>query len=192
MDEPEDRWSLREEADPEETFRDESETHRAAEPLPSRAHPEEDASALENPLPADEQGWRERYIRLKADLENVKRNAEAEKVRLTNQGKDAVLDDIFPIVDHLQRAMKAVEEVEGDAGILQGIEMVYNEFMNVLDKHGVKKIEAKGEPFDPRIHDALAVQEHPDYERDTVVEEVRNGFKRGDSLLRPAHVIVAG
>ncbi len=146
---------------------------------------------IEKPLPVEEQGWRERYIRLKADLENVKRHADAEKVRLTNQGKDAVLDDIFPIVDHLQLAIRAAEDAEEDTGIVQGIEMVYNEFLSVLEKHGVKKIEARGEPFDPRVHDAVAVQEHPDVEKDTVVEEVRNGFMRGESLLRPAHVIVA-
>jgi molecular chaperone GrpE len=154
---------------------------------------QEKSAASEQALSGNAQEWRDRYVRLKADLDNVRRHAGAEKDRLTAAGKDALLEDIFPMLDHLQRAIRAGENGGGrDSGILRGVKMVYSEFLSVLKKHGVKKIKALGEPFDPRLHEAVAVQEHPEYPEHTVMEEVRHGFMRGDRLLRPAHVIVAG
>ena len=137
------------------------------------------------------QNWKNRYQRLLADFENQKRHAEAERKRLSGIGKEAVLDDIFPITDHLERAIRSVKEAGEDNGILEGIEMVYTEFLKALKKHGVTKVDTVGIPFDPKVHEAVAVTEHPAYPEDTVVEEVRNGFTREERLLRPAHVVVA-
>jgi len=152
---------------------------------------ESGAPSEEKPPTEDAQEWRERYLRLKADLENVRRHAEADKFRLTTRGKDAVLEDIFPIVDHMERALRAARDAGENPGVLQGIEMVRDELLTVLEKHGVRKIETVGKPFDPRVHDAVSVQEHPDFAKNTVVAELCNGFMRGENLLRPAHVIVA-
>jgi molecular chaperone GrpE len=168
----------------------------AGEPAATRKRAtgsEQERSAASEPVkPGDAQEWRDRCLRLKADLENVRRRADTEKERLTDAGKDAVLEDIYPMVDHLQRAIRAGENGGGqDSGILRGVEMVYHEFLSVLEKHGIRKIQTMGEPFDPRVHDAVAVQGRPDCPADTVVGEVRHGFMRGDRLLRPAHVIVA-
>ena len=145
------------------------------------------ATGSDNALTDD---WKNRYQRLLADFENHKRHAEAERTRLAGVGKETVLDDIFPIIDHLQRAIQATRDAGGENGILEGIEMVYNEFIKALEKHGVNRIKTVGEPFNPTVHEAVAVTEHPAYPEDTVVEEVRNGFTRGDKLLRPAHVVV--
>jgi len=191
-DEPEDLRAAPREAAPEEKApRPDAWRREALKPEPSAPPPEAEARFAREEPPEEAQSWRERFVRLKADLENVRRHADAERARLANQGKDALLDDIFPIVDHLQRATEAARRAGGDAGVLRGIEMVYDEFLSVLEKHGVKKIRAVGRPFDPRVHDAVAVRAHPDARKDTVVDEVRNGFTRGDTLLRPAHVVVA-
>jgi len=169
-----------------------AEEPEAAKKRPTGSDQERSAASSEPVKSGDAQEWRDRCLRLKADLENVRRHADAEKERLTDAGKDAVLEDIYPMVDHLQRAIRAGKDAGGrDSGIVRGVEMVYREFLNVLEKHGIRKIETLGEPFDPRVHDAVAVQGHPGCPEDTVVEEVRHGFMRGDRLLRPAHVIVA-
>jgi molecular chaperone GrpE len=191
MDDPEELRQFPREESIEESVRADSGYEPAVDPEPDPVLSAVDAAEAERPRSGDDQGWRDRYVRLKADFENFKRHAGSDKARLTSAGKDAVLDDIFPIVDHLQRAIQAAENAGDDSGILMGLEMVYSEFLGVLEKHGVRKIEALGEPFDPRIHEAVAVREHPEHPEDTVVEEVRNGFMRGESLLRPAHVIVA-
>jgi molecular chaperone GrpE len=69
--------------------------------------------------------------------------------------------------------------------------MVYREFITMLEKHGVKKVETVGEPFDPKIHEAVAVVPHDEYDADTVVEHVCNGYTRAGKLLRPASVVVS-
>jgi molecular chaperone GrpE len=147
----------------------------------------EDAVRAEAP----HEDWKERYIRLRADFDNHKRHAEAEREKLSGMGKAKILEDVFPLVEHMERAIRAARDAGDRTGILQGIEMVYQELLKVLEKNGVERIATVGEPFDPEIHEAVAVSPHPGYPADTVVEEVRAGFVKGGKLLRPASVIVA-
>jgi molecular chaperone GrpE len=135
--------------------------------------------------------WKDRYIRLRADFENYRRHAEAQREELAAIGKEKVLEDVFPLVEHMERAMKAAKEVGDQTGILEGIEMVYQELLRVLEKNGVQRIDTVGKPFDPKIHEAVSVAPHPDYPEDTVVEEVKAGFVKDGKLLRPASVVVA-
>ena len=135
--------------------------------------------------------WKERYIRLRADFDNYKRHVEAEREQLSGIGKAKVLEDIFPLVEHMERAIRAAKDAGDSTGILEGIEMVYQELLRVLEKNGVERIDTVGEPFDPEIHEAVAVSPHSHYPTDTVIEEVRAGFVKGGKLLRPASVIVA-
>jgi len=139
----------------------------------------------------DRHEWKDRYSRLRADFENYKRNALAEKKRLAGIGREAVLNDIFPLVEHMERALKAAGADEDSSGILKGLEMVYEELLRVLEKHGVERIMTVGEPFNPQVHEAVDVMMHPEYQEDTVVEEVTAGFMKAGKLLRPAAVIVA-
>jgi molecular chaperone GrpE len=140
--------------------------------------------------PPDED-WKERYVRLRADFDNYKRHAEAQREQLSGMGKAKVLEDIFPLVEHMERAIRAAKDAGDSTGILEGIEMVYQELLRVLEKNGVERIDTVGEPFDPEIHEAVAVYPHSNYPADTVIEEVRAGFMKGGKLLRPASVIVA-
>ncbi len=140
---------------------------------------------------APPEDWKERYIRLRADFDNHKRHAEAEREQLSGIGKAKILEDVFPLVDHMERAIRAARDAGDRTGVLEGIEIVYQELLRVLEKNGVERIRTVGEPFDPEIHEAVAVSPHPDYPADTVVEEVRAGFVKGGKLLRPASVIVA-
>jgi molecular chaperone GrpE len=128
---------------------------------------------------------------LRADFDNYKRHAETQKEHLAGIGKEKVLEDVFPLVEHMERAIKAAEDAGDQTGILEGIEMVYREVLRVLEKNGVERIETVGEAFDPEIHEAVAVATDADCPEDTVVEEVRAGFRKNGKLLRPASVVVA-
>jgi len=154
------------------------------EPLQGR----EEAHA--RPEETDEH-WKDRYIRLRADFDNYKRHAEAQKEHLAGIGKEKVLEDVFPLVEHMERAIKAAKDSADQSGILEGIKMVYQEMLKVLEKNGIERIETLGKPFDPEIHEAVAVTPHPDFPENTVVEEVRAGFTKNGKLLRPASVVVA-
>jgi len=135
--------------------------------------------------------WKDRYLRLRADFDNYKRHAEAQKEHLAGIGKEKVLEDMFPIVEHMERAIKAAKDAGDQSGILEGIEMVHQEMVRVLEKNGIERIGTVGEPFNPEIHEAVAVTPHPDYPENTVVEEVKAGFRKNGKLLRPASVVVA-
>jgi len=144
------------------------------------AHPEE-----------TDEHWKDRYIRLRADFDNYKRHAEAQKEHLAGIGKEKVLEDMFPLVEHMERAIKAATDAGDHSGIVEGIKMVYQEMIRVLEKNGIERIDTVGDPFNPEIHEAVAVTPHPDYPENTVVEEVRAGFRKNGKLLRPASVVVA-
>jgi molecular chaperone GrpE len=137
------------------------------------------------------ENWRDRYARLSADFDNYKRHAQAQKEQFSALGKEAVLEDVFPLVEHMERAIRAARDAQSGDGILQGLEMVYKELLALLDRHGVKRVETVGNPFNPEIHEAVAVTPGDHHPANTVVEEIRAGFVRNGKLLRPASVLVA-
>ncbi len=141
--------------------------------------------------PAKDLDWRDMYMRLKADFENHKRNANAERDRLSGIGKESVIDDVLPLVDHMEMAIKAAKEGESGEGILKGIEIVYKQLICALEKHGVQRVPSTGLPFDPKIHEAVGVVPVPDAPENMVVHEVRPGFIRAGKLIRPTSVIVS-
>jgi molecular chaperone GrpE len=149
--------------------------------------PQERRSVTED----SEDTWEDRYVRLRADFDNYKRHAQAERERLSGLGKEAILEDVFPLVEHMERAIRAAKEADDRTGILEGIEMVHKELLKVLEKHGVERVETVGRPFDPEFHEAVAVAPRSEQPENTVVEEVRAGFIKGGKLLRPASVVVA-
>lgn len=175
--------------DREMDWEDQGPVHEDKEAVQEEQAPVRKKDAVRTEAPNED--WKERYIRLRADFENHKRHAEAEREKLSGMGKAKILEDIFPLVEHMERAIRAARDAGDGTGILEGLEMVYQELLNVLEKNGVERIATVGEPFDPEIHEAVAVSPHPDYPADTVVEEVRAGFVRGGKLLKPASVIVA-
>lgn len=175
-----------------EMFSEEAEEKRGAEaarPALSR----DEISAEES------MDWGKRYLRLLADFENYKRHANAERERLTAVGKELALSDLFPLVEHLERAIKTAGEAQGDsspqpnpaAAILEGLNLVYREFLAVLSKHGIERIPSRGRPFDPNLHEAVAAIPSPGVEENIILEEVRPGFRRNGKTIRPAAVIVA-
>lgn len=135
--------------------------------------------------------WRDRYQRLRADFDNYRKNADKERQKLVGFGKEALLEDIFPVVEHMERALEAARDMQAPAGMLEGIELVYGELTRAMERHGVERVKTVGEPFDPQIHEAVSVTNEDRYAEDTVVDEVRPGFLKDGKLLRPAAVIVS-
>ncbi len=170
-----------------EAYYEEPEEKRAEQ----RKDAKEDQANPEAQQRTDFENWRDKYTRLFADFENFKRNTNRERERLAAAGKEAVLEDVFPIIEHMERAIDSAKGSEDTGGILQGLEMVYRELLSVLEKHGVERIRATGETFDPQLHEAVSVASSEEHPEGTILEELRPGFTRGGRLLRPAQVIVA-
>ncbi|HZO87823.1 MAG TPA: nucleotide exchange factor GrpE [Chthonomonadaceae bacterium] len=121
-----------------------------------------------------------------ADLENYRRRFDRELDRLREQDREAILRDLLPVVDNLERALAA-----GESGNLRaGIEAVYRQLLAVLQRNGVQPIDDVGQPFDPAWQEVVATAQ-ADAADGIVVEVVERGYRLGDRLLRPARVVVS-
>ncbi len=137
-----------------------------------------------------------RLLRAHADLDNLRKRSEREKQETARYAITSFAKDTVGLVDNFERAKQAVaaEAVEKDQhlkALLEGIDMTEREFLNVLERHGVKRVSPKGEPFDPRLHQAVMEREDKSVANGTVVEVFQAGYTIEERCLRPAMVVVA-
>ncbi len=126
-----------------------------------------------------------------ADLDNYKKRVKRDIDDANHRTVSNLLSSFLPVGDNLERAL-SVAGPDTNEQLVKGLEMVRQEFFGALAKHGITPVESVGKPFDPNIHDALQQIDSPDYAPGIVVMEYEKGYMRGDKLLRPARVIVAG
>jgi molecular chaperone GrpE len=105
-------------------------------------------------------------------------------------GNEDLLKALLPILDNVNRAIDHGKNERENSPLLAGVEMIHKEFLDTLERFGVKPIRAAGEVFDPEKHEAIS-QEESDLETNRVVSAVQNGYFYHDRLLRPAKVIVS-
>jgi molecular chaperone GrpE len=161
-----------------------------AERAPAPPTAEERVAALE----AEKQDLRDRMLRIAAEFDNWKKRARREQSDAESKGREAVLRDMLEVIDNLERATASWESGAGPVdvdAVKQGVGLVLRQAQSKLDRHDVKTVEAKGKPFDPRIHDAISQVPSPDVAPGTVISELQRGYRIGDRLLRPASVVVA-
>ena len=133
----------------------------------------------------------DKWLRSVAEFENFKKRHEREKAEFMRMANEMLVKDFLPVLDSLDRALQHTEQNEVPQSFIEGIELVRKGFVNVLEKHGVKVIDALGERFDPNFHEAVMQQENPDVEDNTVLYETQKGYMLHDRLLRPSMVIVS-
>ena len=133
----------------------------------------------------------DRYVRQVAELENFRKRANRERDEAIRFANEALVKDLLPVVDNLERAVAHAKDGGNGKPLVEGVEMVLRGFFDTLAKHGVVPIAAVGQRFDPEKHEAMAQIESGTYEPDTVVEEYHKGYLLRDRLLRPALVSVA-
>jgi molecular chaperone GrpE len=156
---------------------------------PPPSTPEERIAALES----ERNEIKDRMLRIAADFENWKKRARKEQADGESRAREAVLKDMLDVVDNLERATSAYVEngsVDG-AGVLKGVNLVLRLFQSKLERYGVKPFEAKGQPFDPHVHEAISQVPTADVPPGTVANELQKGYRIGDKVLRAAMVSVA-
>ena len=134
--------------------------------------------------------------RRQADLENYRKRVDRERSETYNRVVADVAEKLLPVSDNLKRALEAeasVEAAESDEfrHFLSGVDLIWKQLTGVLDALGVKTIPAVGEQFNPHIHEAVVTEATDEYEPDTVMQEIRSGYRLGDKLIRPALVKVS-
>jgi len=158
------------------------------------APPSEESERLHQQLELKEREAKEnydRFLRQTAELENFKKRAAREKAEAIRYANESVIRDLLPVIDNLERAVEHAQEGGNDKPLVEGVEMVLKSFLDVLARHGVTLISARGQSFDPEKHEAIAQIETDQVEPNTVVEEHHKGYYLLDRLLRPSLVSVA-
>lgn len=158
----------------------------------------DDAEAVDGrlaELEAENAEVKDRLLRLAAEMDNLRRRTERDVVDARRYAVSAFATEILNVGDNLRRAIEAVPEDEKREGtladVLAGVEMTERELHKVLEKHGVRKIEAAGERFDPKLHEAMFKVPADEVASGTVVQVLQEGYTIGDRTLRPARVSVA-
>jgi molecular chaperone GrpE len=158
-----------------------------------RAGTESDPAAEIETAKLEAARHRDQYLRAVAELQNIQRRHERDRAELSKFATEALLRDLLPTIDDLERAIEhagASGAARGE-GLVAGVEMVHKALMATLEKHGLRRVDALGQPFDPSLHEAVSMAEDADAEPNTVIAEHRPGYTLGDRLLRPAMVVVS-
>jgi len=126
--------------------------------------------------------------RTKADFENYRKRAIREAAAAQERGVVKLTRELLPAVDNLDRALAAAD---GATPVASGIKLVHAEVLAALARVGIEPFSPVGEPFDPQLHEAVAQRSVQGAEAGTVVEVYQRGYRLGESVLRPARVLVA-
>ncbi|HBF31036.1 nucleotide exchange factor GrpE [Rhizobium sp.] len=148
-------------------------------------------------LQAENTELRDRFLRLAADMDNLRRRTERDVKDAKSYAVTAFARDMLAVSDNLRRAIDAVPAEAraaaeaGLAALIEGVEMTERAMLSTLERHGVKKIEPEGQKFDPNFHQAMFEVPNPSVPNNTVTQVVQAGYTIGDRVLRPAMVGVA-
>ena len=129
----------------------------------------------------------DRVKRQMAEFENFRKRTDKEKAQMFDMGAKSVIEKILPVIDNFERGLANIPE-GADEAFVNGMQMIYKQMSDELDKIGVKPIEAVGQPFDPNFHNAVMQVESEEYESGTVAQELQKGYMYHDTLVRPSMV----
>lgn len=132
----------------------------------------------------------DRVKRQMAEFENFRKRTDKEKTAMFETGAKSVIEKILPVVDNFERGLAAVPEEEKGGAFAQGMEMIYKQLMQELEKMEVKPIPALGEEFNPDFHNAVMQVESDEYESGVIAQELQKGYTYRDSVVRHSMVAV--
>jgi len=133
----------------------------------------------------------DRLLRKTAEFDNYRKRIERERQQLAESAAADLIKDLLPLVDDMERALKADGGSEAAAPIRKGVELIHKQLLDTLRKRGVTPVDALNTDFDPHFHMAVAYEPAEGRREGEVVEEFSRGYMLGDRLLRPAMVKVA-
>ena len=128
--------------------------------------------------------------RLKAEFRSYKQRSLRETEKLKESAAEELIKEVLPILDDFELAIDSAKKSKSFPLFAQGVKMIFNQMRDVLKKQGVKPIKAKGEEFDPHLHEAVGSVDSQEYPDNLIVEEMRRGYILNDKVLRPAIVKV--
>lgn len=165
-----------------------------ATPAETAAAPQADSTAE---LAREAAEHKDRWLRTLAEMENLRRRTEREVADARLYGIANFARDVVGVADNMGRALQALDAElrdKADAGLkalLDGVDLTERELLNVLEKHGIRKLDPQGQKFDPNLHQAMFEVPDPSVPAGMVVQVVQSGYTIGERVLRPALVGVS-
>jgi molecular chaperone GrpE len=158
---------------------------------PDAASDPTSADSQEKQAQEELQIYQDKYIRLAAEFENYKRRAQRDQSDAIRYANESLLKKLLSTLDNLERAIQCGKDAGTTGSLLEGVELAHKQFLETVEKLGVRQVSSTGSLFDPNMHQAVAQVESETTEPNTVVEEFQKGYFLHDRILRPAMVTVA-
>lgn len=134
---------------------------------------------------------RDKYLRLYSDFDNYKKRINRERVDLIMSANQELMTSLLPMLDDMERAVKAMSEAKDVKAMKEGIHLVYQKMKSITEAKGLKAMDATGKDFDVDLHDAIAnVPVTDESQKGKVIEEIEKGYYLNDKVIRHAKVIV--
>jgi molecular chaperone GrpE len=158
-----------------------------APPAPAEPTPEQKlADAL-----TETSRIRDQLLRTAADFDNFRKRSRRSEDDALRRGREGMLKEMLPVFDNLERAVQHAEGAPEAQAVAAGLRMVLKQFVDTLDRVGIKRIVAVGKPFDPSHHEAIQQLESSEHPAGMVIAEVQAGYMMGEALIRPTMVVVS-
>ena len=183
---------MKDEKQPEELKKEETEEIKSDERISS---PSEEEFSDENKklieLEKQVAELTDKFLRKAAEFENYKRRTENDQLNLIKYAAESFIIKLLPVIDDFERSLEHIDTAKNNDALKEGIKLVYDKLIKVLDDQGVKKIESVGKPFDVHYHEALMQKKADKVEPHTVLEELEKGYLYKDRVIRHTKVIVS-
>ena len=176
--------------DLEETEENQKDQHDREPKSEEKSAKIEDLEAELEEKEATIQELKDRVRHLKADFDNYKKRQSDKKNEQVTKEKGELVKDLVPLYDNLDRAFKSFEKNNDKDSFVEGVEKIYAQFAEFLEKRDIEPIQAEGEKFDPNKHEALMRVESDDHEHNEITEEFERGYMYKGNVLKPSKVKV--
>jgi molecular chaperone GrpE len=140
---------------------------------------------------AEEEAVEMRLLRLQADFDNFRKRTLREKNDLYTRANEDLMQELLPVVDHMELALAAAREHQAPQALLDGFGLVLEQLLSALKKFNLSVINAEEGDFDPNLHEAISHLSSPTVKEGGIMAQVRRGYRLGEQLLRPAQVVVS-
>ena len=169
----------------------EGETQNEAEEPEKELTPEEKLQAEVEKLQAEQEEMKDKYLRLSAEFDNYRKRTLKEKAELILNGGEKAFKAILPVIDDMERALATMQKATDVEAVKEGVDLIYNKFIQILGQNGVQAIDTKEKELDTDYHDAIAIIDAPTEElKGKILDCVETGYTLNDKVIRHAKVVV--
>lgn len=172
---------------PEEELKKEQKDTEAETDAEPEVEAENTECTDEAEAPQEDEAAEAKYMRLMADFQNFKRRAEKEKQNLYSYANEKIVTDLLVVLDNFERALSVDAS---DEKFKEGMQMIFKQFYDALEKAGLEEIAAEGEDFDPNFHNAVMTEDNDDFESGKVTAVLQKGYMLNKKVIRPSMVKV--